>query len=53
MRGECTGMKAATLQVDAPRALRLGWAPRLRLDDALAWTVEWYRRLAAGEERWT
>jgi CDP-glucose 4,6-dehydratase len=42
--------EAATLKVDASRARsRLGWAPRLRLDDALAWTVEWYRRLAAGE----
>ena len=29
--------------------MRLGWAPRLRLDEALAWTVEWHRRLAAGE----
>jgi CDP-glucose 4,6-dehydratase len=42
--------EAATLKVDAARAReRLGWAPRLRLDDALAWTVGWHRRLAAGE----
>jgi CDP-glucose 4,6-dehydratase len=42
--------EAAALKVDASRArMRLGWAPRLRLDDALAWTVEWHRRLAAGE----
>jgi CDP-glucose 4,6-dehydratase len=42
--------EAAALKVDASRArMRLGWAPRLRLEDALAWTVEWHRRLAAGE----
>jgi CDP-glucose 4,6-dehydratase len=29
--------------------MRLGWATRLRLEDALAWTVEWHRRLVAGE----
>ena len=28
---------------------RLGWAPRLALDDALAWTVDWYRRHRDGE----
>ncbi len=40
----------AWLKVDASRArLRLAWAPRLRLADALTWTVEWHRRLAAGE----
>jgi CDP-glucose 4,6-dehydratase len=38
------------LKVDASRAhMRLGWATRLRLEDALAWTVEWHRRLVAGE----
>ena len=37
------------LKVDASRArLRLGWAPRLRLADALDWTVDWHRRLVAG-----
>ena len=42
--------EAASLKVDASLArMRLGWAPRLRLDEALAWTVEWHRRLAAGE----
>jgi len=38
------------LKVDASRArMKLGWAPQLRLDQALAWTVEWHRRLNAGE----
>jgi CDP-glucose 4,6-dehydratase len=42
--------ESATLKVDAARArMRLGWAPRLRIEDALAWTVEWHRGLAAGE----
>ncbi len=40
----------AVLRVDASRARQtLGWAPRLSLCDALGWTVEWHRRLAAGE----
>ena len=42
--------EAAALKVDASRArARLGWAPRLKLPDALRWTIEWHRRLAAGE----
>jgi CDP-glucose 4,6-dehydratase len=42
--------EADVLKVDASRAhLLLGWAPRLALDFALAWTVDWYRRLTAGE----
>jgi CDP-glucose 4,6-dehydratase len=42
--------EATSLKVDASAArMRLGWVPRLRLDEALAWTVEWHRRLAAGE----
>lgn len=28
----------------------LGWRPRLSFDDCVAWTVEWYRRQAAGED---
>jgi CDP-glucose 4,6-dehydratase len=37
------------LKVDASRArMKLGWAPRLTLADALAWTVAWYRCLSAG-----
>ncbi len=42
--------EAHHLKVDASRArARLGWRPRLRLKDALAWTVQWHRRLNAGE----
>ena len=42
--------EAHHLKVDASRArTRLGWRPRLRLDDALTWTVQWHRRLNAGE----
>ena len=38
------------LKVDASRArMKLGWRPRLRLPEALAWTVAWHRRLIAGE----
>ncbi len=28
---------------------KLGWQPRLRLSDALSYTVEWYKRFGAGE----
>jgi CDP-glucose 4,6-dehydratase len=40
----------ASLKLDASRARALlGWSPRLRLADGLAWTVAWRRRLNAGE----
>ena len=43
--------EAGLLQVDASKArARLGWRPRLSLDETLAWTVEWYRRFGAGED---
>ena len=42
--------EAGALKVDASRArAKLGWSPRLRLADALRWTIEWHRRLSAGE----
>jgi CDP-glucose 4,6-dehydratase len=42
--------ESTTLKVDASRArMKLGWTPRLRLEDALDWTTAWYRRQAAGE----
>jgi len=42
--------EAMQLRLDSAKAqARLGWAPRLPLDQALAWTVEWYRRAEAGE----
>jgi len=40
--------EAMALTVDAQRASEtLGWRPRLTLDQALAWTVEWHRTHAA------
>jgi len=42
--------EAGLLAVDASLAReKLGWAPRLRIDDALAWTIDWYRRQHLGE----
>ena len=43
--------EAHFLKVDASKArARLGWAPRLRLPDALDWTAAWYRDAAAGRD---
>lgn len=43
--------EAHLLKVDASKArAHLGWAPLLRLDEALDWTVEWYRAAAAGAD---
>jgi CDP-glucose 4,6-dehydratase len=42
--------EAMQLRLDSTKArTRLGWTPRLPLDQALAWTVDWYRRAQAGE----
>jgi len=42
--------EAGYLKVDASKAkARLGWASRLRLHDALRWTVEWYRAQLDGK----
>jgi CDP-glucose 4,6-dehydratase len=42
--------EAAELRLDSTKArTRLGWAPRLSLEQALDWTIDWYRRGAAGE----
>lgn len=42
--------EAAFLKLDSAKArAHLGWHPRLRLNDTLAWTVDWYRRQALGE----
>lgn len=41
--------EAALLRLDAARARsRLGWTPRLPLDDAIEWVVEWHRAHAGG-----
>jgi CDP-glucose 4,6-dehydratase len=42
--------ETAELRLDSTKArARLGWRPRLKLDQALDWTVDWYRRRGAGE----
>jgi len=42
--------EAILLSVDATKArLRLGWAPRLSVAQALDWTVEWVQAIDAGE----
>lgn len=41
--------EATFLKVDASKArARLGWDRRLRLDEALAWTSQWYRAQGEG-----
>ena len=42
--------EAPSLLIDSTEArTRLGWRPLLNLDESLAWTAEWHRKLAAGE----
>ena len=42
--------EASFLKVDASKArARLGWKSRLRLDEALAWTADWYRAQRDGQ----
>ncbi|HSM49844.1 MAG TPA: CDP-glucose 4,6-dehydratase, partial [Thermoanaerobaculia bacterium] len=39
------------LKLDSSMARsRLGWSPRLRIDDTVAWVVDWYRRHAEGSD---
>jgi CDP-glucose 4,6-dehydratase len=43
--------EANLLALDARKAeLRLGWHDRLSFDDTLAWTVDWAKRVAAGDD---
>jgi CDP-glucose 4,6-dehydratase len=43
--------ETAELRLDASRArATLGWSPRLDLDEAVQWTVDWHRAHARGEE---
>ena len=43
--------EARALSLDCAKArAQLGWRPRLSLDEALAWTVAWYRGIAAGDD---
>jgi CDP-glucose 4,6-dehydratase len=39
---------ALTLSSDLARSA-LSWSPRLKIEESLAWTAEWYRAYAAGE----
>jgi CDP-glucose 4,6-dehydratase len=43
--------ETAELRLDASRArAELGWAPTLRLDDTVRWTVDWHRGRTAGTD---
>jgi len=43
--------EAATLTLDSTAAIeRLGWRPRLGLDEALRWSADWYRAAASGND---
>ncbi|MDJ0942195.1 MAG: CDP-glucose 4,6-dehydratase [Kiloniellales bacterium] len=47
--GTETPPEAAALMLDAGLAIRtLGWRPRLRLEQAIDWTVAWYRACEGG-----
>jgi len=41
--------EAGILRLDSSKArAELGWSPRLRIEDALEWTAEWYRSWKGG-----
>ena len=43
--------EAQLLHLDSGKAQRLlGWRPRLDLKQALAWTVDWYKACARGDD---
>jgi CDP-glucose 4,6-dehydratase len=43
--------EACFLKLDSSKArAQLGWRPRLGLERALGWTVDWYKRQAGGED---
>ena len=43
--------EASLLKIDASRArARLGWTPKLKLDEALDWTVSWYKAVQEGAD---
>lgn len=40
-----TQHETGCLMLDSTRARdKLGWSPKLKIDEAISWTVEWYRR---------
>jgi CDP-glucose 4,6-dehydratase len=43
--------EAMLLRLDCSKArAKLGWRPRLRLEEALAWTAEWYKAFMKGDD---
>ena len=43
--------EAKVLSIDSAKARqRLGWAPRLSLEETLAWTVDWYKAFMRGDD---
>jgi CDP-glucose 4,6-dehydratase len=43
--------EAKLLSIDSAKAhQRLGWAPRLKLEEALEWTVDWYKAFMRGQD---
>ena len=43
--------EAGFLRLNCDKAkTRLGWKPRMNLDQALSWTVDWYRAYQGGED---
>ncbi|HDR7794509.1 TPA: CDP-glucose 4,6-dehydratase [Bacillus luti] len=45
-----TPYEAPILTLNSTKAVnKLGWTPKLSTADAIAWTVEWYKKYASGE----
>jgi len=43
--------EAHALRIDSTKArVKLGWRPQLPLDEAIAWTAEWYRGWSSGAD---
>ena len=43
--------EAGLLMLDNTKSRELlGWSPRLSIDEAIAWTLEWYRAYANGKD---
>ncbi|MDD8001559.1 MULTISPECIES: CDP-glucose 4,6-dehydratase [Bacillus cereus group] len=45
-----TPYESPVLTLDSTKAAnKLGWTPKLSTDDSIAWTVDWYKKYASGE----